>query len=96
MFVKLKEFQNMILIFSRYLANRGRVKRHTLAVSNPIHEVPQELQRTLLQHPIRPSRRSSEQRGICKALFTAISSNGWDGYLVRILQYRDWCIISLS
>ena len=47
----------------RYLASRGRVKRHTLAVSNPIHEVPEELQMKL--QPIRPSRRSAE-RGACK------------------------------
>ncbi|XP_052253636.1 serine/threonine-protein kinase SIK3-like isoform X3 [Dreissena polymorpha] len=43
----------------RYLASRGRGKRHTLAVSNPINEVQEELR--MSQQPIRPARRSSER-----------------------------------
>ncbi|XP_069115952.1 serine/threonine-protein kinase SIK3-like isoform X2 [Argopecten irradians] len=42
----------------RYLASRGRTKRHTLAMSNPMHEIPEELQRKLSLQPIRPVRRN--------------------------------------
>ncbi|XP_060076284.1 serine/threonine-protein kinase SIK3-like [Ylistrum balloti] len=42
----------------RYLASRGRNKRHTLAMSNPMHEIPEELQRKLSLQPIRPVRRN--------------------------------------
>ncbi|XP_060561423.1 serine/threonine-protein kinase SIK3-like isoform X2 [Ruditapes philippinarum] len=45
----------------RYLASRGRGKRHTLAVSDPVHEVPLDLSMGLLQQPIRATRRSSER-----------------------------------
>ncbi|KAK3097997.1 hypothetical protein FSP39_015178 [Pinctada imbricata] len=41
----------------RYLASRGRSKRHTLAMSNPIHEIPEELQKKLSLQPIRSQRR---------------------------------------
>ena len=38
----------------RYLQNRGHSKRHTLALSNPMREIPEELQRKLsLQQPLR-------------------------------------------
>ena len=41
-------------IFNRYLQNRGHSKRHTLALSNPMREIPEELQRKLsLQQPLR-------------------------------------------
>ncbi|XP_034301766.1 serine/threonine-protein kinase SIK3-like isoform X2 [Crassostrea angulata] len=43
----------------RYLASRGRNKRHTLAMSNPIHEIPEELQKKLSLQPIRAPRRGS-------------------------------------
>ncbi|XP_062578305.1 serine/threonine-protein kinase SIK3-like isoform X1 [Saccostrea cucullata] len=43
----------------RYLASRGRSKRHTLAMSNPIHEIPEELQKKLSLQPIRTQRRGS-------------------------------------
>ncbi|XP_021371632.1 serine/threonine-protein kinase SIK3-like isoform X1 [Mizuhopecten yessoensis] len=42
----------------RYLAARGRNKRHTLAMSNPMHEIPEELQRKLSLQPIRSGRRN--------------------------------------
>ncbi|KAL3887299.1 hypothetical protein ACJMK2_027241 [Sinanodonta woodiana] len=45
----------------RYLASRGRVKRHTLAMSNPMSEIPEELQRKLSLQPIRSSRRVSDR-----------------------------------
>jgi len=60
-----KQVQSGSLFPCRYLASRGRGKRHTLAVSNPINEVQEELR--MSQQPIRPARRSSE-RGLCKQL----------------------------
>ncbi|XP_050415171.1 serine/threonine-protein kinase SIK3 isoform X2 [Patella vulgata] len=41
---------------SRYLANRGWSKRHTLAVANPVNEIPDELQQKLSLQPIRARR----------------------------------------
>ncbi|CAC5357451.1 unnamed protein product [Mytilus coruscus] len=44
----------------RYLQNRGHRQRHTLAMSNPMSEIPEELQRKLsLQQPLRSGRRGS-------------------------------------
>lgn len=40
----------------RYLSSRGYSKRHTLAMANPIHEIPEELQQKLSLHPIRNRR----------------------------------------
>ncbi|KAK3581717.1 hypothetical protein CHS0354_015347 [Potamilus streckersoni] len=45
----------------RYLASRGRLKRHTLAMSNPMSEIPEELQRKLSLQPIRSARRVSDR-----------------------------------
>ncbi|XP_071177063.1 serine/threonine-protein kinase SIK3-like isoform X2 [Mytilus edulis] len=44
----------------RYLQNRGHRQRHTLAMSNPMSEIPEELQKKLsLQQPLRSGRRGS-------------------------------------
>ena len=40
----------------RYLTMRGFGKRHTLAMANPIHEIPEELQQKLSLQPIRNRR----------------------------------------
>lgn len=50
------------------------MKRHTLAVSNPIHEVPEELQMKL--QPIRTSRRPSDrsERGGSRDSYKDVSS----------------------
>uniref|UniRef100_UPI00358F449C serine/threonine-protein kinase SIK3-like isoform X2 n=1 Tax=Myxine glutinosa TaxID=7769 RepID=UPI00358F449C len=42
----------------RYLAGRGGVKRHTLAVTDPTAEIPANIQRQLAQQPINPGQRA--------------------------------------
>ena len=59
---------------------RGFGKRHTLAMANPIHEIPEELQQKLSLQPIRnrrpggllsPTERTSS-KGFCVFLFASV------------------------
>jgi len=40
----------------RYMRYRGCYKRHTLAMTTPSYELPQEVQQKLASNPIRPGR----------------------------------------
>ena len=71
-------YRYLLLLCYRYLTMRGFGKRHTLAMANPIHEIPEELQQKLSLQPIRnrrpggllspTERTSSKGSDVCRLL----------------------------